>query len=153
MYYMIRKGNKPIFILFRSQEVQFPTECYKWPLEETQLPEHQADIVNFKKRIHMELKSKSVQEAKAFMDKVISLMQWQLLSKILVCVSAVESPKPHGLLSWNFGCVIYHETFYGGKIGNWIMYYIFVFPSKVSIPLSYFDCFMFTMQWWLCFLN
>ena len=77
MYYMIRKGNKPIFILFRSQEVQFPTECYKWPLEETQLPEHQADIVNFKRMIHNRLndESKSVQEAKAFMDKVISLMQ------------------------------------------------------------------------------
>ena len=59
----------------RSQEINFPTESYMWPLEETQLPEHQAAIKAFKKEIHMTLKLKSVEEGKTFMANVRSLMQ------------------------------------------------------------------------------
>ena len=62
-------------IVDRSQEINFPTEYYMWPLEETQLPKHQEAIKAFKKEIHMILKLKSVEEGNTFMANVRSLMQ------------------------------------------------------------------------------
>ena len=65
----VRRNQKKKMV-DRSQEVNFPTEYYKWPLEDHQ---ERQEIIKFKRFIHKKLESMSIQECNTFMAKVKSL--------------------------------------------------------------------------------